>query len=147
MRALTSYQQTRLEQTLDNWIRSKCGARIGSFAMSSMWEDQIEGRSGSWETRYPIIQVDADRVDVVVFGRKPTQFLAGVVPMRPDLAVPLTLEYLGQWSRAAIARKLEIASSTVRYRIKAAKLVIWDAMSEMRDSAGIRRALAYSVTS
>lgn len=138
MRRLTAYESERVEQLLENWVQSKCGARIGDYAMSSAYEDQVEGRSAEFVTRYPVIQVDADRVDAVVYGRKATQFLAARAPMRSEWQLPLIMEYLQQCSRAAIARRMEIAPRTVADRVAAAKWTIWDTLTNMCDSAETR---------
>lgn len=135
MRRLTKYEMERVEQLLVNWAQSKLGATLSGYASTSAYDDQIEARTASFETRYPVIQVDADRVDAVVFGRPATQFLSAIAPMRDEWREPLIMYYVGNLGQADIARRLKIAQQTVADRLAAAKFTVWSAISEKCDSA------------
>lgn len=138
MRALTKYEHKRVEQLIFNWVQSKLGARMSAFAMTSVYDEQLEARNENYQTRYPVIQVDADRVNAVVYGRAATQFLPAIPPMRVELQEPLVMFYVLAWSQIEIARRLRVAQSTVSARLNVARSLIWEAIGQPCDSAQTR---------
>ncbi len=130
-RNLTPYERERVEQLLQNWVQSKLGGgAISGYATSSIYADQIEGRAAYRETRYPVIQVDADRVNAVVFGRAATQLLPAIEPMRDALQVTLIMYYLEELTQEKIARILKIARQTVVARLANARWLIWESVNQ-----------------
>lgn len=130
-RVLTQYEHDRLELLLTNWGCSKAGLTLANYASTSAYDDQVEARSAEYATRYPILQVDADRVDAIVYGRAPTQLLPAVAPMRIEWRLVLELRYIKCRTQADSARLLKVAQQTVADRLRAAKLELWNALQAM----------------
>lgn len=139
-RTLTRYERERLERLLNNWVESKqgAGAALTGYASTSAYAGQTAGRGENFETRYPILQQQADQVDAVVYGRAATQLLPAVAPMCNAWREPLEFYYLRMWRQDEIARRLKIARRTVNDRLHAARLAIWDGVNQKCDSATTR---------
>ncbi len=138
MRRLTWYETERLERMLENWVRSKQGSAVGCIAMSSTFDDGIQGRTADYQCRIPVLQADAELIDEIVDGRPATQ-LRPALPRMPDVwREPLRLFYLEQSTQRQIARLLKITQPNVSRRLHAARLYLVRAIFYKCDSAGSR---------
>lgn len=128
MRKLANWERERLEEMIRNWVLSRAGART-SLAMSSVYADVVQGKGESFESRIPVLQVDADRVEAAVFGRKATGSLPAVEPMPDTLRDPFLLVYLHNLTTRAAASRVRCPQQTLQDRLERARWHVWESVT------------------